>query len=103
MQITFGVLAVYALRRYVLSLHRAPLPPGPKGFPFVGNIADLPGKGELDHLHWMKHRPHGPVTSVTVLGQTLVVIHDQNAAFGILDKRSNKVSARPWMEFANGM
>jgi hypothetical protein len=35
------VIALAILRR-VLRLSRAPLPPGPKGLPFIGNALDWP-------------------------------------------------------------
>lgn len=35
---------------------RPQLPPGPKGFPILGNISDLPPAGELEARHWLKHK-----------------------------------------------
>ncbi len=35
---------------------RAPLPPGPRGFPLVGNVNDLPKSGVLEAHHWLKHK-----------------------------------------------
>lgn len=32
------------------------LPPGPKGFPLLGNIRDLPPAGEIEARHWLKHK-----------------------------------------------
>lgn len=97
------VLVLYALWRYATSSRRPPLPPGPKGLPLVGNLADLPSQNESNHLHWMKHRVYGPLSSVVVFGQTLIIIHDQQACIELLDKRAAKSSSRPWLEFASGM
>jgi hypothetical protein len=33
-----------------------PLPPGPKGLPFVGNVTDLPLSGVREYEHWLKHK-----------------------------------------------
>ncbi|GJD01087.1 O-Methylsterigmatocystin oxidoreductase [Colletotrichum higginsianum] len=33
-----------------------PLPPGPKGLPFVGNLRDMPTPEVLAAHHWAKHR-----------------------------------------------
>lgn len=45
----------------------------------------------------------GPISSITVLGQTIVVINDARIAFDLLDKRSNIYSSRPRMIFAGEM
>lgn len=35
---------------------RAPLPPGPKGLPILGNLNDLPKPGQFEPRHWLKHK-----------------------------------------------
>ena len=42
----------------------------------------------------------GPISSVTVLGTTLVLINDKDIAFDLLEKRSTIYSSRPSMTFA---
>ena len=80
--------------------HAIPLPPGPKGLPFVGNITDLPPQGMPEYQHWLKHKErHGPLSSVTVLGQTIVIIHDKRIAFELMEKRAGKYSGRPNLKF----
>ncbi|GJN76720.1 hypothetical protein PLIIFM63780_000207 [Purpureocillium lilacinum] len=77
------------------------LPPGPWPFPLVGNIGDLPPPGEAEYLHWLKHKDmYGPLSSVTVLGQPLVILHDRKAAEVLLEKTSLKTSGRPHQPFA---
>ena len=34
----------------------APLPPGPKPKPIIGNLGDLPPAGEQEWVHWGKHK-----------------------------------------------
>jgi len=34
----------------------APLPPGPKPKPLIGNLTDLPPTGEQEWVHWLKHK-----------------------------------------------
>ncbi|GAB1312809.1 O-methylsterigmatocystin oxidoreductase [Madurella fahalii] len=81
-----------------------PLPPGPKGLPLVGGIADLPPKGGLEWQHWLKHKDlYGPISSVNVFGQTIILVHDLQVAFELLDKRGAKYSSRPRMVFAGEM
>lgn len=38
------------------STHQLPRPPGPKGYPLLGNIADMPGPDVLETEHWEKHK-----------------------------------------------
>ena len=77
-----------------------PLPPGPKGLPFVGNVMDLPPPGMPEYQHWIKHKDqYGPLSSVTVLGQTMLIIHDKRVAFELMEKRASKYSGRPNMKF----
>ncbi|GAW20575.1 hypothetical protein ANO14919_100830 [Xylariales sp. No.14919] len=78
-----------------------PLPPGPKGWPILGNIADFPKPGELEWEHWLKHKDaYGPISSVTVLGTTQVILHDPDIASELMEKRSSINSSRPRLEFS---
>lgn len=77
------------------------LPPGPQGLPILGNILDLPPPGKPEFQHWLKFKDlYGPVSSITVLGQTIVIIHDKQAADEIMGKMSLKTSNRPRSVFA---
>ena len=49
------VILSYLLFRKRTST-RAPLPPGPKGLPLLGNLNDLPQPGVLEAHHWLKHK-----------------------------------------------
>lgn len=114
---------VVVVVRLVSKPRRTPLPPGPKGLPIVGNIKDLPPHGQPEWLHWLKlkekygrlHTQHkglwvgddshttGPISSVTVTGQTIVLIHDITVALGLMEKRSAEYSSRPRMVFGGEM
>lgn len=45
----------------------------------------------------------GGISSVTIMGQTLVIVHDVRLAFELLEKRSVKHSSRPKQVFAGEM
>ena len=45
----------------------------------------------------------GPISSVTALGQTMVILNDAQAAIDLLEKRSAIHSSRPTMTFATEM
>ncbi|RDA94487.1 hypothetical protein CP533_2302 [Ophiocordyceps camponoti-saundersi (nom. inval.)] len=96
-----GLLALlYSIHQY-RTRKKLLLPPGPKPWPIIGNIKDLPPKGIPEFQHWLKHRTlYGPITSITIMGQTIVAVHDKQIAFQLLEKHSIKSSDRPRMEFA---
>ncbi|KAJ8463546.1 hypothetical protein ONZ51_g10187 [Trametes cubensis] len=91
--LTIGaIFATFLSRRRVRA--RAPLPPGPPGIPFVGNVLDVP------HLQpwvasWNLSSQYGDVISFSTLGQTTIVLNSVAAASDLLGKRSSKYSSRP--------
>uniref|UniRef100_A0A1Y1K2G7 Cytochrome P450 n=1 Tax=Photinus pyralis TaxID=7054 RepID=A0A1Y1K2G7_PHOPY len=91
-------------RAYVRGQRKAELPPGPKPWPLLGNITDLPPQGMPEYQHWLKHKDtYGPISSVTVLGQTMVIIHDLDAIQELMEKKSLLTSDRPRFEFAHNL
>ncbi|RYN17079.1 O-methylsterigmatocystin oxidoreductase [Alternaria tenuissima] len=103
--VLLGIVAAYLINRLVQSRNRdRPLPPGPKGLPVLGNVNDLPKPGMLECHHWLKHKDlYGPISSITVLGQTFVIINDAQIAVELLRDRATIHSARPHMVFASDM
>jgi hypothetical protein len=78
------------------------LPLGPTPLPIIGNVLDLPPKGKPEFLHWLKHKDtYGPISSLTVMGLTLIIFHDKEAAQVIMGKKAQKTSARPQLNFAS--
>jgi hypothetical protein len=64
-------------------------------------LKDLPPDGTPEFQHWLKHKDlYGGISSVTVLGRTLVAIHDKKMAHEILEQNSSKTSGRPEMVMA---
>ena len=79
-----------------------PLPPGPRKLPLIGNLLDLPK--DLGCVHWAKHKAlYGPVSSITVLGQDIVILNDVEAVMELLEKRSSIYSDRPSFTFAGDL
>ncbi|KAG5950314.1 hypothetical protein E4U57_007865, partial [Claviceps arundinis] len=94
-------IILYSRRRSVSSL-RLPLPPGPKGLPIVGNIFDLPPAGIPEYEHWLKHKgAYGPISSISILGTTIVILHSYEAQRELLVKKSSKTTARPIFYFSS--
>ncbi|KAI2466346.1 putative cytochrome P450 oxidoreductase OrdA-like protein [Annulohypoxylon bovei var. microspora] len=100
--LVFAYLVSKLLR--LSNVDHPPLPPGPKGVPFVGNLGDLPKPGVLESHHWLKYKElYGPISSITVMGQAIIIINDSKIAFELLEKRSAKYSSRPRQIFAGEM
>nr|BAK09432.1 cytochrome P450 [Postia placenta] len=73
---------------------RRSLPPGPKGWPLLGNVNDIPEVAPwLDYADLGKI--YGGIIGLKVLSQSLVVVNDLSIAHELLDKCSNITSDRP--------
>ncbi|EXJ92437.1 hypothetical protein A1O3_00988 [Capronia epimyces CBS 606.96] len=96
-----AILTSYLLWRTFRKSQSLPLPPGPKGLPIVGNLYDLPPEGSVDFLEFAKHRDlYGPISSLKVVGTTIILLNDKQCAVDILDKESAKTASRPESTFA---
>ncbi|KAH8429766.1 cytochrome P450 [Aspergillus melleus] len=100
-----GLVILYLVKLVVFPKQTAaPLPPGPKPKPIIGNLADLPPPGQQDWKYWMQFKKlYGPISSITIFGQTIVIINEPRIAFDLLEKRSAIYSSRPRMVFAGEM
>jgi len=85
-------LVVFYLARYLLSPFRK-LPPGPRGFPIIGNIFDMKTGQWLKFGQW--HKKYGDVIYLNAAGQSIIVINSQKAAVELLDRRAVIYSCRP--------
>lgn len=96
------LLGVYVAYHYFWKRTGPKLPPGPTPLPIIGNIFDLPPQGTPEYQHWLQLKEkYGLLSSITVLGTVLILIHDKEAAHVLLEKTSLKTSARPQLYFAN--
>ncbi|KAJ7160375.1 cytochrome P450 [Mycena filopes] len=76
------------------------LPPGPKGWPLIGNALDFP-KSHAWRTFARWGELYGGIMSVTLMGQPFVIVNDPAIATEILDKRGNLYADRPTLEMAN--
>lgn len=90
----FGVLVAIMLGRMVREWRRAPLPPGPRGLPFVGNVRDWPEIGDQPKVFAEWAKKYGPVVHVCVMGQPFVLLNTWTAAHDLMTRRSENYSDR---------
>ncbi|KAJ3977109.1 cytochrome P450 [Lentinula raphanica] len=90
-----GTVAVFCVYRLMTLEKRAlPLPPGPRGWPLIGNLLDVPAKEEwFTFAKWGE--TYGKIASVTVLGQPLIILNSATIAKDMLEKNSAIYSDRP--------
>ncbi|TFK67280.1 cytochrome P450 [Pluteus cervinus] len=75
------------------------MPPGPKGLPILGNIFQLPPLQFLRFTEWKEQ--FGPIFSLNLAGQPVIVINSLEAAVDLLERRSSIYSDRPRVIVAN--
>ncbi|KAJ7127635.1 cytochrome P450 [Mycena epipterygia] len=100
---TDGILAAAALSLcYYMYTRKStmPLPPGPKGWPIIGNVLDMP-KSHAWKTFARWGDIYGGIMSITLLGQPFVIINDPEIATEILEKRGSVYADRPTLEMAN--
>ncbi|PBK60866.1 cytochrome P450 [Armillaria solidipes] len=88
-----GLIFAWHLFRRTRS-STAQFPPGPRGLPLIGNLLDMPSQKEwLTFAKWGEK--YGDITSVSILGQRMVVVNSVQMAMTLLDKKSSISSDRP--------
>ncbi|KAK7678433.1 hypothetical protein QCA50_018493 [Cerrena zonata] len=71
-----------------------PLPPGPKGYPIIGNLLQMPSTTPWKTFReWSKL--YGDVMFLDLPNQPTIVLNSTEAAFDLLEKRSDIYSDRP--------
>lgn len=74
-----------------------PYPPGPRPLPLVGNVVDMPSEKEwLTFARWKNK--YGPIVSVSVFGQRLIIVNSAKIATDMLESRGAIYSDRPRLE-----
>ncbi|KAG1741079.1 cytochrome P450 [Suillus lakei] len=87
-------VAVYLAKQVFNKKNSASYPPGPPGWPVIGNVTDMPRiKPWLTFAEWGKK--YGDISHVEVLGQHIIVLNSVKTAMELLDKKSTMYSDRP--------
>ncbi|KAI0332486.1 cytochrome P450 [Cubamyces sp. BRFM 1775] len=105
---TEPLLILYLLLVAVFVAHRLrkrwlrPLPPGPRGWPIIGNVFDVPSA-----YHWLTFtdwgQRWGDIVSISILGQTTVILNSPTHAIDLLEKKSSIYSSRATVPVAGDM
>ena len=70
------------------------LPPGPKGWPVIGNLLDMP-----PDYPWVAFsalgKKYGPLTYLNVVGSPILIVNSHRVALDLLEKRGQMYQGRP--------
>ena len=83
------ILAVTLVARRLASTSRQhlSLPPGPRGWPLIGNALDIPPKhAAAEYRRW--HEEYGPLVRLTAFGTHMIDVGDYALARELLAHRS---------------
>ncbi|KAF8485183.1 cytochrome P450 [Russula ochroleuca] len=89
--VVLGLIVLYAAR-YLASPYRK-LPPGPRGYPIVGNLLEMTAGQWLKFTEW--HKKYGDLIYLNAAGQPVVVINSRKVAVELLDRRGTIYSDKP--------
>ncbi|KAF9522936.1 cytochrome P450 [Crepidotus variabilis] len=92
--LVFGAIGLY----YYITKKRSEglLPPGPKGLPIIGNIADVPTEQEWrTYADW--GRKWGGIIHLSLMGQSMVIINSADI-MDVFDRQGANFSDRPVLQ-----
>ncbi|CAA7263055.1 unnamed protein product [Cyclocybe aegerita] len=97
----FGGLLYFLLhginQRFIRRRRQGPYPPGPKGWPIIGNWYDVPiEQPGRTYLDWGKPY-NSDMVHTEVFGQHTVVVNSREIADELLEKRARNTSGRQYM------
>ncbi|KIK64992.1 hypothetical protein GYMLUDRAFT_220252 [Collybiopsis luxurians FD-317 M1] len=101
--IAFGLSVLLAHRLWKSSRRQLPLPPGPRGWPVIGNIFDVP-KHEV-HIAYteMSHEYKSDLLYFNMAGTSILILNSTEATNDLLGKRSTLYSNRPPFPMINDL
>ncbi|KAF4605998.1 hypothetical protein EYR38_000043 [Pleurotus pulmonarius] len=83
------------------SRSRLPLPPGPKKYPIIGSLLEMPSSEEwVKFAEWSKEY-NSDIIHLQVAGTSIVIVNSAETAHELFDKRSTIYSSRPRLVMIN--
>ncbi|KAI9453226.1 cytochrome P450 [Russula earlei] len=88
------ILVLISVYRWASKRTHLPLPPGPKGWPLLGNLLDIPTANIVEtYTNWA--RKYGQIVYADAAGQSLILLNDTEVANEMLYKKGATYSDRP--------
>lgn len=72
------------------------LPPGPKGYPFIGNLLDLADADKVPEISRGWARDYGKIVYTKIGGTKFIWLNSPTVVKDLMDKRGSKYSGRPY-------
>ncbi|KAG1800179.1 cytochrome P450 [Suillus subaureus] len=92
-------VGVYLVKQVIIKKNPAPYPPGPRGWPLIGNILDMPRiKPWVAFTEW--GQKYGDIAHIEVLGRHIIVLNSTKTALEMMDSKSTLYSDRPVLPMA---
>ncbi|KAJ2926963.1 hypothetical protein H1R20_g10156, partial [Candolleomyces eurysporus] len=96
-----SILSAYSLSLYLKKRAKhAPYPPGPKGYPIINNLLQIP-----TYHPWLAYaemaKQYGDMIFLRAFGQPILVLCSSKRINDLMDKRSSIYSGRPYSTMMN--
>ncbi|KAL9709236.1 hypothetical protein Ac2012v2_007590 [Leucoagaricus gongylophorus] len=102
LDVGLGLLGFLMVRQLFRSSSSVPLPPGPRQWPLLGNLLDMPSSKEwLTFASWGEN--WGDIVSISIFGQRMIIVNSAEVATELLEKKGSIYSDRPVMEMGGEM
>lgn len=93
--ITLPIILIYFLHKNTKPV-KTLLPPGPPRWPFIGNLHQLGGSGNILHVHlWQLSKKYGPIFHMKLGSVPLIVISSAKLAKEVLKTHDLSFCSRP--------
>ncbi|KAF5333831.1 hypothetical protein D9758_017428 [Tetrapyrgos nigripes] len=95
------LLFLYIVKRCLFRYYGKGLPPGPPGYPIIGNIFDVPSERQWIAYRDISKRYCSDIIGIKLWGTPLIVVNSLEAANDLFRERSSNYSDRPRFTMVN--
>jgi len=106
-QASLDILAALSTLLLIYGIFKArrrntlPLPPGPKGYPIIGNLLDVPSKEKWVKYHEWSKEFRSDIIYINIMGQDIIILDSLEVATELMERRSSTYSDRPRLPMLN--